>query len=59
MNGKGRILIPSDVRNMLGLKRGDSLYVEIRGNDIVLKTLRVEPVEKSPAENLKEFLSDE
>ncbi len=59
MNGKGRILIPSEVRNRLGLKSGDSLYVEIQGNDIVLRTLGIESAEKPKTEGLKEFLSEE
>jgi AbrB family looped-hinge helix DNA binding protein len=35
-NGKGRIVIPREVRNRLGLGKNSILTLEIRDNEVVL-----------------------
>ncbi len=57
MNGKGRILIPSEVRNRLGLRKGRILSVDIVDSKIVLTMLETEAVEDSGHNELRSFLS--
>lgn len=33
---KGQLTLPADIRDELGLKNGDRLFIERRGNEIVL-----------------------
>jgi len=58
LNGKGRIVIPREVRGKLGLSKGDSLVLDIRGGEIVLTILREKKAENSGKEHLKSFLSE-
>ena len=38
---KGQITIPADVRRMFNLNENDELVLTVRGNEIVLRPLRV------------------
>jgi len=57
LNGKGRIVIPGEVREKLGIKKGDNLVLDIRDDEIVLAILREKKAENSGKEHLKSFLS--
>lgn len=39
----GRVVIPKEIRDILGLKPGELLKVEQSGDEVVLKPLREEP----------------
>jgi len=53
----GRVLIPKEVRNRMGLKPGTTLDIAVRGDEIVLKPRDVD-LEKR-IEELEEFLERE
>jgi len=55
---KGRIVIPGDVRDKLGLKKGDSISLEVQDHSIVLAKLETEPIVGGNENMLKSFLSD-
>jgi len=57
LNGKGRIMIPSEVREKLGIKKGDNLILEIRDNQLVLLTYDGEATNHAKKQELKDFLS--
>jgi len=57
LNGKGRIVIPGEVREKLGLKKGDNLILEISGNEIVLHPYDMKATESLKKDDLKDFLS--
>lgn len=57
LNGKGRLVIPGQVRERLGLERGDNLVLEIKGNEIVLYTYAAKVMENSKKDDLEDFLS--
>ena len=57
LNGKGRIVIPGEVREKLGIKKGDNLILEIRGNEIVLFPYDARAKENLKKDDLKDFLS--
>ena len=39
---KGQVVIPSEIRRKLNIKKGTKLYVEERGDEIVLKPINSE-----------------
>lgn len=39
----GRVVIPKEIRDLLGLKPGEVLRVEKSGDEVLLKPLREEP----------------
>lgn len=43
---KGQVVIPSEIRNRLNLKKGTKLYVEEREGEIILKPATVEYFDK-------------
>jgi len=43
---KGQIVIPSKIRQRLKIKRGTKLYIEERGNELILKPVTPEYFEK-------------
>ncbi|MBI4972597.1 MAG: AbrB/MazE/SpoVT family DNA-binding domain-containing protein [Candidatus Omnitrophica bacterium] len=43
---KGQIVIPSKIRNRLKIKRGTKLYIEERGNELILKPVTPEYFER-------------
>jgi len=59
LNGKGRIVIPGEVREKLGLRKGDSLVLDINDNVIMLMALEGKKPSTSGRDDLKDFLSDE
>jgi len=59
LNGKGRIVIPGEVREKLGLRKGDSLVLDINDNVIMLMVLEEKKSSTLGKDNLKDFLSDE
>ena len=57
MDEKGRIVIPRDVRDKFGLKKGDALQLEIRGNEMMITKLSTEATGRVNEQELNEFLS--
>ena len=43
---KGQIVIPSKIRQRLKIKRGTKLYIEERGNELILRPVTPEYFEK-------------
>jgi len=43
---KGQIVIPSKIRHRLKIKRGTKLYIEERGNELILKPVTPEYFER-------------
>jgi AbrB family looped-hinge helix DNA binding protein len=43
---KGQIVIPSKIRQRLKIKKGTRLYIEERGNELILKPVTPEYFEK-------------
>ena len=43
---KGQIVIPSKIRQRLKIKRGTKLYIEERGNELILKPITPEYFER-------------
>jgi AbrB family looped-hinge helix DNA binding protein len=43
---KGQIVIPSKIRQRLKIKKGTRLYIEERGNELILKPVTAEYFEK-------------
>jgi AbrB family looped-hinge helix DNA binding protein len=59
MDSKGRIVIPSSIRNRFGLGEGALLLIEIRGDEIVLSGIAVEAEQAKPgADSFKDFLTE-
>jgi AbrB family looped-hinge helix DNA binding protein len=54
---KGRILIPISIRNTLGIEKGVKLVLEIRGSEIVITRIEIQPAKQDP-EALKGFLQN-
>lgn len=48
---KGQVVIPRDIRQMLGLKFGGSVVFEIKKDEVVLRQ------EQNPEEYLRDFLN--
>ena len=46
MTIKGQVVIPSKIRNRLGIKKGTKLYIEERDGEIVLRPLDREYFQK-------------
>jgi AbrB family looped-hinge helix DNA binding protein len=46
VTGKGQIAIPASIRKRLGIHKGTRLHVEERGEEIVLKPLNVEHLDR-------------
>jgi len=46
MTGKGQIVIPSKLRRRFNMKKGTKLYIEERGDELVLKAVTPEYFEK-------------
>lgn len=57
LDDKGRIVIPREVRDKFGLKKGDALQLEIRGNEMMLTKLSTEATVRVSERELNEFLS--
>ena len=53
----GRVLIPKEIREKMGLRPGATLHITVRGDEIVLKPRSIE-LERRVKE-LKEFLERE
>ena len=53
----GRVLIPKDIREKLGLKQGTALHMAVRGSELVLRVENAE-LEKE-VERLAEYLERE
>ena len=51
MSSKGQIVIPQEMRKTLGLKKGNSVLIELRDKEVVIKP------EQDPEEFLKDFLN--
>ena len=47
---KGQVVIPKDIREMLGLRKGSNVVFEIRDKEVIIKP------EQTPEEFLKDFL---
>jgi len=56
LNGKGRVVIPGEVREKLGIKKGDSLVLDLREGEITLTILNEKKAENSHVDHLKSFL---
>ncbi|MFQ5951152.1 MAG: AbrB/MazE/SpoVT family DNA-binding domain-containing protein [Candidatus Geothermarchaeales archaeon] len=56
LNGKGRILIPREVRDNLGLEKGDGLWLELKDSEMVIKRVSTEKGDSLGEEDLAEFL---
>ena len=58
IDSKGRIVIPSSIRNKFGLSDGARLVIEIRDDEIVLLRIVSKTTEQSDdkADSLKDFL---
>lgn len=50
-------MIPGEVRDRLGIKKGDNLILEIKGNEIVLFPYDTKATENLKKDDLKDFLS--
>ena len=46
VTGKGQIVIPSKLRRRFNIKKGTKLYIEERGDELVLKAVTPEYFEK-------------
>jgi len=46
----GRLVIPKEIRNTIGLKPGDEIKIEIKNNQIIL--------EKENSINIKEYIQE-
>jgi AbrB family looped-hinge helix DNA binding protein len=59
-DSKGRIVIPSSIRNKFGLDKGSQLLIESRDNEIVLSQIVPKALEKTntQTDSLKGFLSE-
>ncbi len=54
VDSKGRIMLPKDIRERLGINPGSHILLEVRGEkEILLKVIH-----KDPSEELAEILSD-
>ena len=58
MDSKGRVVIPSEIRNKLGLSETSTLVVDIRGEEIVLHGISKQFVMESETDNLTDFLTE-
>ena len=56
LNGKGRVVIPIEIREKLGIKKGDNLMLDVREDEITLTILSGKKAENSRAIHLKSFL---
>lgn len=54
VDSKGRIVIPSSIRNKLGVREG----TQFKGDEIVLHRILEEVVDQTEPDNLKNFLTD-
>jgi len=50
VGSKGQIVIPKRMREILGLREGTEVTIELRGNEIVIKKSKLEYFEKSYVE---------
>ena len=48
---RGQVVIPQEMRKTLGLKKGNSVLIELRDKEVVIKP------EQDPEEFLKDFLN--
>jgi len=56
VNNKGALTLPSEVREMLGVKRGGQLVVEVEeGGEVVLRPGIVMPLEMYSAAQIEAF----
>jgi AbrB family looped-hinge helix DNA binding protein len=58
VDSKGRIVIPSSIRNKLGLSEGTTLVVEVKGDEVVLSRILTESPARDKENSLKDFLCD-
>lgn len=57
MDEKGRVVIPAEVRNKLGLKRGYAIILELKDSQLVLSLLE-DVFTEQQNNQLKDFISD-
>ncbi len=48
LSGKGQLVIPKDIREILKLKKGETVTIEVKEDEVILKK----------EQNLEEFLKD-
>jgi AbrB family looped-hinge helix DNA binding protein len=44
INEKGKITIPKEIREKLGIVQGDELIIDVKGNDIIIRKSETEQV---------------
>ena len=49
IGSKGQVVIPKDIREMLRLRRGETVVFEIKGDEVIIKK------EQNPEEFLRDF----
>jgi len=58
VDSKGRIVIPCEIRDKLGLSESSILVVDIRGDEIVVHRVYEQSVKELESDNLKSFLTE-
>jgi len=58
LNGKGRIVIPGEVREKLGLETGAIMSLEIKDNAIVLSKFQSKTSDNITKDSLRQFLTE-
>jgi len=57
VDSKGRIVIPSSIRNKFGLSEGTQLVIEIGDDKIVLSNIPNKATNQAKENSLRDFLS--
>ena len=56
LDEKGRLVIPNEVREKVGIKKGEDLVLEIKNENIILTKLNSRITEDTKKNELREFL---